>query len=304
MLETRFKLAFLLAVLVFASFPVMGILRGTSKPPEEPLAPPQDASPPVATSNTVSLNEEPIKEERVQIPAGPFIRGTKTGGYDEQPVRTVYLDAYAIDRYEVTHHQYQAFVAATGHRRAAPPSRYAKNLSRMIGPNQPVTYVSWDDADAFCRWKGTRLPTEAEWEKAMRGVDGRLWPWGNDPDPLASNWGFSKDGYEVTAPAGSFKRDVSPFGVVDGSGNVMEWVADWYAEDAYQDPADRNPKGPDHGVFKVLRGGGYTSFGSDVRITSRSRMIPDFRDETIGFRCAVSSSGEGKRAKPEDGKKL
>ena len=124
----------------------------------------------------------------------------------------------------------------------------------------------------------------------MRGLDGRLWPWGNDQDPMASNRGVAKDGYEATAPAGTFKRDVSPFGVADGAGNVMEWVADWYAEDAYRDPVDENPKGPDHGVYRVMRGGGYTTSGSDVRITSRSKMVPDFRDETIGFRCAISGA--------------
>jgi formylglycine-generating enzyme required for sulfatase activity len=291
MLETKFKVAFLLVVLFMASLPVMGILRGTSLPPVDPTLP----QTPEPTALPAAANETPLAEEMVSIPAGPFIRGTNAGGYDEQPERPIYLNAFSIDRYEVTNHQYQAFVAATGHRKAAPPSRYAKNMSRMGGVNQPVTYVSWDDADAYCRWKGRRLPTEAEWEKAMRGTDGRLWPWGNDPDPAASNRASAKDGYEATAPVGTFTRDVSPFRVADGAGNVMEWVADWYAEDAYRDPAHRNPHGPDHGVFRVMRGGGYTTSGSDARITSRSKMVPDFRDETIGFRCAVSDvGGDGK----------
>ncbi|MBI4402284.1 MAG: formylglycine-generating enzyme family protein [Nitrospirae bacterium] len=301
MLETKFKIALLLTVLFLASLPVMGILKGTFPPPEEPLPLSQDVSPPGVSSSGAPVNETPVKEEVVLIPAGFFLRGTNAGGYDEQPERRIYLDAYLIDRYEATNHQYQAFVVATGHRKAAPPSRYAKNLSRMRGANQPVTYVSWDDADAYCRWNGKRLPTEAEWEKAMRGVDGRLWPWGNDPDPLASNWGSARDGFEVTAPVGSLKQDVSPFGVADGSGNVMEWVADWYAEDAYRYPSDRNPQGPDHGVYKVLRGGGYTSAGADVRITSRSRMVPDFRDETIGFRCVSSGEEVGKGRSPMKG---
>jgi len=300
MLETKFKVALLLTVLFLTSLPVMGILNGISPPPIEESLP---ESPPVGL-NPASSNGTPVKEEMVRIPAGPFVRGTKAGGYDEQPQRTLYLDTFLIDRYEVTNHQYQAFVAATGHRKAAPPSRYAKNMSRLRGVNQPVVYVSWDDAEAFCRWKGKRLPTEAEWEKAMRGVDGRLWPWGNDPDLLASNRAHARDGFDVSAPVGSFKRDVSPFGVADGAGNAMEWVADWYAEDVYRDPADRNPKGPDHGLFRVLRGGVYTSTGSDVRITSRSRMVPDFRDETIGFRCAVSGEGVGGQARSKEGSKL
>ena len=292
MLETKFKIAFLLVVLAFVSFPVMGILRGTTPPPEAPPAPGENSTPASTASSQPGPSEVPVPEEMVPIPAGPFLRGTKSGGYDEQPERTIYVDAFSIDRYEVTNAQYQAFVAATGHRKAAPPSRYAKNLSRMKGVNQPVAYVSWEDADAYCRWAGKRLPTEAEWEKAMRGVDGRLWPWGNEPDQLAFNGGSLRDGFEATAPVGSFKRDISPFGVADGTGNVMEWVADWYGEEAYRDPADHNPTGPEHGVFRVMRGGGYTSQGSDVRITSRSKMVPDFRDETIGFRCAVSRAGE------------
>lgn len=284
MLETRLKIALLVVVAIFASFPIMGILRGTTLPPIEPDLP--EASP--VDTDTAGANDTPIEETMVTIPAGFFTRGTIAGGFDEQPVKQIYLDAYAIDKYEVTNHQYAAFVAATNHRKAGPPSRYAKNMARMRGTNQPVVYVSWDDADAFCRWKGKRLPTEAEWEKAMRGGDKRLWPWGNEVDPLATNWAVARDGYDVTAPVGSFQRDVSPFGVADGAGNVIEWVADWYGETIYGSPIDRNPKGPEFGTYKVLRGGAYTTSGTDVRVTSRSKMVPDFRDETIGFRCAVS----------------
>ena len=284
MIETRFKIAMLVVVTIFASFPIMGILRGTRLPPVEPDLP----EAPVAGVQTPGANELPTDEAMVGIPAGPFMRGTIAGGFDEQPVKTIHLDAYAIDKYEVTNHHYAAFVAATNHRKAGPPSRYAKNMSRMRSINQPVVYVSWDDADAYCRWKGKRLPTEAEWEKAMRGGDKRLWPWGNGIDPLASNWAVAQDGHEVAAPVGSFPRDVSPFGVADGAGNVIEWVADWYGENIYSDSTDSNPKGPEFGTFKVLRGGGYTTSGTDVRVTSRNKMVPDFRDETIGFRCAVS----------------
>ncbi len=304
MLETRFKIALLVAVIVFTSFAAVPALRvffkGVASPPDDPNLPttlvPVEASSP--------RSDQPVKEEMVLIPAGPFIRGTTAGGFDEKPVSTIYLDSFMIDRSEVTNYQYQQFIEATGHRRAAPPARYARNLGRMSGVNQPVVYVSWDDADAYCRWKGKRLPTEAEWEKAMRGTDGRLFPWGNDQDPLASNQGLSKDGFEVTAPVGTLKKDVSPYGVADGAGNVMEWVADWYAEDAYRIPNLRNPKGPEFGTFKVLRGGGYTSRGSDIRITSRSKMVSDFRDETIGFRCALSGDRKGGSATVTGGSKI
>lgn len=293
MLETKFKVAILLAVLFMTSLPVMGILRGTKPPPPEvgsPDAQETDNQPGAGT--TVAVSQAPIEPQIVRIPAGSFLRGTNAGGYDEKPEGTVHLDTYLIDRYEVTNRHYQEFRAATGHRKASPPSRYAKNMARLRDPNQPIVYVSWEDADAYCRWKGKRLPTEAQWEKAMRGTDGRLWPWGNALERTASNWG-NEDGYRSTAPVGTFERDVSPFGVADGAGNVMEWVADWYGEDAYRHASKRNPMGPDHGVYRVMRGGGYTSRGRDIRITSRSRMVPGFRDETIGFRCAITGKIRG-----------
>jgi formylglycine-generating enzyme required for sulfatase activity len=297
MLETKFKVALLLVVLFMTSLPVIGILRGTKLTPFEEMTPQLgDTDLDSVRTGQTTTDEQPLPDDMVFIPAGPFVRGTDIGGFDEKPQKSIYLDAFSIDRYEITNAQYQLFVAATHHRHAGPPSRYAKNMARMRGLNQPVVYVSWDDADAFCRWKSKRLPTEAEWEKAMRGTDGRLWPWGNAPDLTAANWARVNDGFDVTAPVGSFTRDVSPFGVMDGAGNVLEWVADWYAEDAYRDPQGKNPVGPEHGTYKVLRGGGYTSTGRDVRITSRSRMVPDFRDETIGFRCTVSGKQQSKMA--------
>lgn len=288
MLETKFKIAFLLVVLAFAALPIMGILRGTRSTPFEE-APSQTAEGP---DESPLQGEAPIEERMVTIPAGPFIRGTDQGGFDERPPREIYLDRFEIDQYEVTNYQYGLFAAATGHRKAGPPSRYAKNVGKMRGPNQPVVYVSWDDAQEYCRWKGKRLPTEAEWEKAMRGTDGRLWPWGNTEQPDAANWARVNDGFDATAPVGSFKVDISPYGVMDGAGNVMEWVEDWYQEGSYRDSSESNPSSPEHGVYRVLRGGGYTTSGGDLRITSRSKMVPDFRDETIGFRCALGPKME------------
>ena len=285
MLETRFKVVFGLTVLVFASLPIIAILRGTTNTPFEDSPDELQESAKVG-EGPGDAAEEPVKDEMVLIPGGPFVRGTNVGGFDEQPVREILLDPFLIDRYEVTNYHYGQFAAATGHRKAGPPARYAKNVSKMRGPNQPAVYVSWDDAQAYCQWKGKRLPTEAEWEKAMRGVDGRLWPWGNVERANGANWARVNDGHEVAAPVGAFQTDVSPFGVMDGAGNVMEWVEDWYSESYFKDSPDRNPPSPEHGVYRVLRGGGYTTTGADIRITSRSKMVPDFRDETIGFRCA------------------
>jgi formylglycine-generating enzyme required for sulfatase activity len=284
MLETKFKVAFLFVVLAFAAIPILGILRGTTFTPFEESPSEQTDS---AQRESKSIAKEvPIEDEMVVIPAGPFVRGTTSGGYDEQPQRMIVLESFSIDRYEVSNYHYQQFVSATGHRKPGPPSRYAKSIGRMRGPNQPVVYVSWDDAAEYCRWKGKRLPTEAEWEKAMRGPDGRLWPWGSQDQPSGANWARVQDGYEVSARIGTFQADRSPYGVMDGAGNVMEWVADWYNESYYKNSPDQNPPSPEYGTFRVLRGGGYTTTGADIRITSRSKMVPDFRDETIGFRCA------------------
>jgi len=296
MLETKFKVLFLLAVLAFAAIPIMGILRGTQLTPfEESPSNSTDSTPSGSLNPDGVSREEPVREEMVSIPAGPFIRGTNEGGFDEQPQRTLMLDAFAIDRYEVTNFQYQQFVDATGHRKSGPPARYAKNMSKMQGINQPVVYVSWEDAEAYCHWKGKRLPTEAEWEKAMRGPDGRLWPWGNVEQPNGANWARVQDGHDVSASVGMVPTDKSPYGVMDGAGNVMEWVTDWYAERYFEEAPERNPPSPDHGVFRVLRGGGYATTGADIRITSRSKMVQDFRDETIGFRCADSGTKSEKR---------
>jgi len=289
MLESKFKIAFLLTVLVFAALPILAIIRGTTLTPfEDSPSNSTDATPSEPLDSSQVTREEPVREEMVSIPAGPFIRGTDHDGFDERPQRTLVLDAFAIDRYEVANFYYQQFVDATGHRKSGPPSRYAKNMSRMRSINQPVVYVSWEDAEAYCHWKGKRLPTEAEWEKAMRGTDGRLWPWGNEEQPNGANWARVQDGYDVAAPVGAVLTDKSPYGVMDGAGNVMEWVADWYAESYFSEALEPNPQGPEFGTFRVLRGGGYSTTGADIRITSRSKMVADFRDETIGFRCAVS----------------
>ena len=290
MLETKFKIAFLLVVLAFAALPIMGILRGTMMTPYEVLPEPTEGT---SSEPESATNEEPIPEEMITIPAGPFVRGTTSGGFDEQPQRTIDLETFSIDRYEVTNNQYQQFVLATGHRKSGPPSRYAKSIGKMRGTNQPAVYVSWDEANEYCHWKGKRLPTEAEWEKAMRGTDGRLWPWGNQEKPNGANWARVQDGHEVSARVGAFPTDKSPYGVMDGAGNVMEWVADWYQEAYYKEAPDRDPPSPEFGTYRVMRGGGYTTTGGDVRITSRSKMVPDFRDETIGFRCAISGTFGG-----------
>lgn len=293
-MDGRFKLIFLIAVLFMTGLPVLGILRGTDAPPTPPdrdlQSHPSSASEKSSEAlRDVALSGRANEDEMVEIPAGEFILGSNQGGFNEKPAHVAHLDAYWIDRYEVTYQRYMEFVEATGHRQPGPPSRYAEKLGLLRGPHQPITYVSWSDANDYCRWRGKRLPTEQEWEKAMRGTDGRTWPWGEGLSGHPANFAGEADGYVVSAPVGAFPLDQSVFGVYDGAGNVMEWTDNWYVEDLYlQENAATPTSNRSPSTYKTMRGSGYTSQGVDIRITNRSFMVPDFRDETIGFRCARS----------------
>lgn len=290
-MDSRFKLIFLIAVLFMTGLPLLGILRGTDSPPTLPDRDIQSLpSSTLEASIDAAVPDPEFGNEMVEIPAGEFILGSNQGGFNEKPAHVANLDAYWIDRYEVIYKRYMEFVEATGHRQPGPPSRYATKLGLLRGPHQPITYVSWSDANDYCQWKGKRLPTEQEWEKAMRGTDGRTWPWGEGLTGRPANFAGEADGFEVSAPVGSFPLDQSVFGVYDGAGNVMEWTDNWYIEDLYlQENTVSQEGGRPPSTYKAMRGSGYTSRGVDLRITNRSFMVPDFRDETIGFRCARSN---------------
>jgi sulfatase modifying factor 1 len=278
MLNKRLKWAFFLVAVVFAGLPIAGIVLDVLRPSPVEVAPREQNSKLPGASVTA-------KEEMIFIPKGIFIRGYNGGGFDEKPESRVLLDGYWIDRYEVAYGNYFDFVAATGHRK--PISRYVKHFEKLSGATQPAVYVSWEDADEYCRYRGARLPTEAEWEKAARGTNGFLWPWGNEDKTGWANTG-NADPVGFTAPIGSFSQDRSPFGVFDMDGNAMEWVADWYQEDIYKE-TQPNPKGPANGFYRVIRGASWGTIGHETRLTIRLKMIPDFRDTTIGFRCAKSA---------------
>lgn len=244
--------------------------------------------PAVITANTPAGTGH----EMVLVPAGDFAMGSSNDASDasEGPVHTVCLDAYYVGRHEVSNAQYQAYVQATG--RA--PSEAAPD-ERLNGPEQPVVGVTWYDARDYCAWAGLRLPTEAEWEKAARGTDGREYPWGNTaPDGTRANYedaytevtGSAGDGYEFTAPVGNYPAGASPFGALDMAGNVWEWTADWFDSEYYTVSPGRNPKGPSDSSGRVLRGGSWHYDAGFLRASSRFATYPGKAYYTVGFRCA------------------
>ena len=239
------------------------------------------AEPVVATAPPALQQTSRDGAEMVSVPAGEFWMGSDdSDAYsDEKPRRRVYLDAFRIDKFEASNALYRRFMEATG--RAA-PSYW--NDSMWNEPSQPVVGVDWYDASAYCSWAGKRLPTEAEWEKAARGTDGRKYPWGDQWDSSRANSAESKIGKMVSV--GSYPSGVSPYGAHDMAGNVWEWVADWYGDNYYSQAPNRNPKGPDSGQYRVLRGGSWFNLPRGLRVSLRNRLTPAYRGGLIGFRCA------------------
>ena len=235
----------------------------------------------------------------ILVPAGPFPmgvpKGDRDGGRDEYPRHEVVLDNYYIDIYEVTHGRYAEFVKATGHRTPVNPKYPKRTLWKDRLPDslaeRPVINVDWQDADAYCRWAGKRLPTEAEWEKAARGTDDRRFPWGNvEPTHKHLNFNQQWRGEKTLMPVGSYEAGKSPFGAYDMAGNVWEWVADWYDPLYYEKSPAVNPKGPDTGTYKVLRSSGWSVETPLVRLFTRVKSDPTNRNDSTGFRCAADAA--------------
>lgn len=225
----------------------------------------------------------------VLIPAGPFEMGAAgtQALEDERPRHRVTLDAFQMDLYEVTTAQYGAFLRATG--RTAPWQW--ETVSPVSHSDRPVIGVDWHDADAYCRWVGKRLPTEAEWEKAARGVDGRLYPWGNQvPTNDVANFALgARFSYsQVLMPVQSYESGKSPYGLYQMAGNVGEWVSDWYGANYYEQSPEANPSGPEQGQFKVLRGGSWSDLPKYLLTYGRFKLPPETRNSYTGFRCAKS----------------
>jgi formylglycine-generating enzyme required for sulfatase activity len=208
---------------------------------------------------------------------------------DEQPIHTVYLDTFEIAKYPVTNSQYACFVAVVNRK---PPSHWGGTTPPEGLRTHPVVYVSWEDAAAFCAWLGEqekatiRLPTEAEWEKAARGTDGRKYPWGNNFDETLCNMG--ETGIGGTSPVGIFPAGESPYEVAEMAGNVWEWVHDRYDRRYYSVSPAKNPQGPATGASRVLRGGSWYNYDNFVRSAFRSNFDPDGWNFFSGFRCVRS----------------
>jgi serine/threonine-protein kinase len=314
-----------------------------SDPPQAQSSPPASVSTSPLETETLSPSPSPIATvtqsarispndgmELVHVPAGEFIRGASADDIaalfrmcpkcpldsllDAQPQAIIHLDAFWMDKTEVTNAQFAKFVDAIGYRTTAETSNaysYVQDLRlrdfvsvpdaewrRPQGKNSninnkgdhAVTQISWQDAAAYCEWAGRRLPTEAEWEKAARGADGRMFPWGNRPPQLTDlNFDFL---HGAIVAVGSYPNGASPYGVLDMSGNVWEWVADYYDESYYNNTPGVNPSGPNTGEGRVLRGGSWASEYDPylVFVTTYYRLwnYEYISSDVLGFRCAIS----------------
>jgi formylglycine-generating enzyme required for sulfatase activity len=226
----------------------------------------------------------------VLVPAGEFTMGSLQGNLDERPQKRVYLDAFHIDRFETTVGRYGKYLVATGDEGAP---EFWKDVDLNQDGEYPVVGVDWDQANRYCKWAGKRLPTEAEWEKAARGTDGRTYPWGSTGQPTqfanlgkGGTFGYSKS----LAKVGSYEGGKSPYDAYDMIGNVWEWVADWYDPKYYQAIPEKNPKGPEKGEARVIRGGSWARTPLVSRVSARNRAAPSSQTTSLGFRCAKDGS--------------
>ena len=227
-----------------------------------------------------------------KVPAGPFLRGSRQGKGepDESPQRTIELDTFYIDRFAVSVAQYRKCVEAKVCDEPEPDKEC--NYQESKRGQHPINCVSWNMANDYCHWAGKRLPTEAEWEKAARGVDGRLFPWGNkEPNCTLANFYKRKENRYCrsrTVAVHEYKHSASPYGAVQMAGNTYEWVNDWYGKDTYSMSDRKNPGGPALGKYRVVRGGSWFSPALDLRSVLRGPLPPVMRLNYLGFRCAVS----------------
>lgn len=240
----------------------------------------------------------------IKIPEGEFLMGDNKGPRNERPEHMVWLDSYYIDQFEVTMARYQKFLDETKH---DIPPLWDDGAALEEAADRPAVGMAWGSAQAYCKWAGKRLPTEAEWEKAARGTDGRRYPWGHmQPFVDIANYNrgvwvsYTNTLRSVTAGVSGMSirhglktGTMSPYGLYHMAGNAAEWVADWYDRNYYENSPKRNPQGPETGENKVFRGGSWEDPPKRLRVTERASAAPDFpiesNDLTIGFRCAMDA---------------
>ena len=250
--------------------------------------PPRRGRRPVSTTPPNRRIHDKTGIELIRIPAGPFLYGSADSDSmalkNEKPQRSIDLPEYWIARTPVTNNQFLRFVQETDYRTLAETSKRgldwqhpSRSSPSLVGKDEhPIIYVSWDDANAFCNWAGLRLPTEEQWEKAARGTDGRIWPWGNDI-PTDNHCNFGRIDGGVT-PVGKYSPlGDSPYGCADMSGNVRELTASWY-----------NP-----GTSRPVRGGAWEDQAQHTRVTYRLGSCPDYGDPNVGFRVVELLSDSG-----------
>jgi formylglycine-generating enzyme required for sulfatase activity len=221
----------------------------------------------------------------VVVPAGRFLMGEDGGPSSSEPQRQIILDGFAIDRTEVTNAAVAQFVERADAQLVGWDVAQARER-----PHEPAVGLLWREADAYCRWVGKRLPSEAEWEKAARGTDGRRYPWGDLWDSTKAN--TAETGRRSVTPVGSYPSGTSPYGALDMAGNAIEWVADTFDPDYYAHGPERNPPGPDAVLDHGLRGGSWAAPKEHAQTFFRDSSHSVRPNPRVGFRCARSLGEE------------
>jgi formylglycine-generating enzyme required for sulfatase activity len=243
----------------------------------------------IAKATTLALDTEALPDSLVEITARQAPMVLVPPGEFAMGANSVYLDGFWVDKTEVTNAMYAECVQAG---KCSPPRSTRSNrrdayFGNPIYGDYPVIFVSWTDANDYCTWAGRRLPTEAEWEKAARGTDGRPFPWGSSEPWM----GLLNHQTQDTDEVGSYPDGASPYGALDMAGNVAEWVADWFSDTYYANPPASNPLGPASGEYRVWRGGSWANTSSDwIHTYSRTGNPPVDASSGLGFRCARDAS--------------